>query len=149
MDPRDTLQLAETESKLWVEAQILPTPATDRQQPSLPSIPGRWCFLDGSLKDNEVFSGQGWYSTLEGFTGLMRARNIRASLSPFHSEVEALLWAMEDIKILQENFYSSEIIHVLRMQNLKADSLARCARKQTFFVMHMDAELPVWFKKYI
>ena len=34
-------------------------------------IPGRWCFTDGSCKENDIFSRQGWYSTREGFDGLM------------------------------------------------------------------------------
>ena len=112
----------------------------------------------------------------------MGARNTRASLSPLHSEMEALIWAMEsmwnlrqyhvtfatdciqlvkivsspedwpafanyldDIKILQESFTHSEIIHITPTLNTKADSMARSARKQTSFVVHMDAELPVWF----
>ena len=52
---------------------------------------------------------------------------------------------LEDIKILKMSFQSSEIIHIPRAQNSKADSLARNARKQSSFVVHMDAELPVWF----
>ena len=49
MDPRDTLKLAETESTLWAEAHILKDKNTGTQvQASLPSIPGRWCFTDGS-----------------------------------------------------------------------------------------------------
>ena len=143
---------------------------------------GRWCFTDGSWKDNDHFSGQGWYSTLPGFDGLLGARNVRACLSPLHSELEALIWAMEcmknlrqfqvtfatdcsqlvkmvsepeewpvfegyleDIKLIRRSFLNSEIIHVSRMANLKADSLARSARKQPSFVIHMDAELPLWF----
>ena len=38
---------------------------------TLPSIPGRWCFTDGSWKDNDLHLGQGWYITLEGFDGLL------------------------------------------------------------------------------
>uniref|UniRef100_A0A0D3BVH2 RNase H type-1 domain-containing protein n=1 Tax=Brassica oleracea var. oleracea TaxID=109376 RepID=A0A0D3BVH2_BRAOL len=49
----------------------------------------------------------------------------------------------EDIKLLKRNFLSSEIIHLLRTANLKADSLARSARKQPSFVVHMNAELPI------
>ncbi|KAL0729301.1 hypothetical protein Bca4012_025394 [Brassica carinata] len=52
---------------------------------------------------------------------------------------------LEDIKTLQGNFLSSEIIHVPRAKNLKADTLAQNARNQPSFVVHMDAELPVWF----
>ena len=53
---------------------------------------GRWCFIDGLWKDKDHYSGHGWYSILEGFDGLFGARNIRASLSPLHSETEALIW---------------------------------------------------------
>ena len=148
----------------------------------LPIITGCWCFINGSWKDKDPYSGKGWYSILEGFDGLMGARNIRSSLSPIHSEMEALIWEMEcmgnlhqfqvtfatdcsqlvkmvsepeewpafesyleDIKTLTISFLSSEIIHVSRTENLQADSLARSARKQSFFVVHMDAELSVWF----
>ena len=43
---------------------------------TLPSIPRRWCFTDGSWKENDTFSGHGWLNTLEGFDGLMGARNV-------------------------------------------------------------------------
>ena len=61
-----------------------------------------WCFTYGSWKENGIFSGQGWFSTLEGFDGLMGARNVRASLSPLHAEVEALLWEMECMRNLRQ-----------------------------------------------
>ena len=106
---------------------------------------------------------------MEGFDGLMGARNTRASQSPLHSEIEALIWIMkcmrnlrqfsvtfatdcsqlvkmvsepeewpafanylEDKIFLKRSFNSSEIIHIPRKQN-------------STFVVHMDAELPVWF----
>ena len=112
--------------------------------------------------------------------------NVRASLSPLHAEMEALLWAMEcmrnlrqfqvtfatdcsqlvnmvsepdewpafasylkDIKNLKECFTRSELIYIPRTQNSKADSLARSARKQPSFVVHMDADHPVWFTESI
>ena len=37
----------------------------------LPSIPWIWCFTDGSWKKDNIFSGQGWFSTLESFDGLL------------------------------------------------------------------------------
>ena len=46
-------------------------------------------------KENDIFYGQSWFSTLEAFDGLMGAKNVRASLSPLHAEMEALLWAMK------------------------------------------------------
>ena len=104
MDPMDTLKLAETELTLWVEAQILNEQRTISQivDTSLPSIPGRRCFTDGSWKEGDTFSGQGWFSTLEGFDGLLGARNVRASLSPLHAEMESLLWAMECMRNLRQ-----------------------------------------------
>ncbi|CAG7861115.1 unnamed protein product [Brassica rapa] len=52
---------------------------------------------------------------------------------------------LEDIKLLRRSFLNSDIIHVPRTENQRADSLARSARKQPSFVVHMDAELPIWF----
>ena len=56
---------------------------------------------------------------------------------------------LEDIKILKENFFSSEIIHVPRTQNIKTDSLARSVRIHPAFVVHMDAEPPAWFSEIV
>ena len=112
----------------------------------------------------------------------MGVRNVRATLTPLHAEMEALLWAMEcmrnlrqfqvtfatdcsqlvkmvsepeewpafasyleDIKNLKESFIRSEIIHVPRTQNTKADKLACSVRIQLSFVVHMDQHLPDWF----
>ena len=52
---------------------------------------------------------------------------------------------LEDIKLLKGSFLNSDIVHVPRTANFRTDSLARSARKQTSFVVHMDAELPIWF----
>ena len=80
---RDTLKLAETESLLWTEAQNSLTWGIDQTRLSVPAIVpyilSRWCFTDGLWKNQEIYSGQGWYSTLEGFDGLMGAKNIRVS----------------------------------------------------------------------
>jgi len=53
----------------------------------------------GSWKEGDTFSGQGWYNTLEGLLG---ARNVRASLSSLHAEMETLLWAMVCIRNLRQ-----------------------------------------------
>ena len=50
---------------------------------TLPSVTGRWCSIDGSWKENEPYSGQGWYSTMEGFDGLMGVRKVREISHPF------------------------------------------------------------------
>jgi len=103
VDPRDTLKLPELESTLWAEAHVTNNQRVANQvhERIVPTIPGKWCFIDCSWKDKEQFSGQGWYITLAGFDGLLGARNVRASLSLLHSEVEALIWAMECMRNLR------------------------------------------------
>ena len=173
INPRKMLKLAETKSTLWADAQILNKQniVPHVESTTLPSILGRWCFTYGSWKENDIFSGQGWLSTLERFDGLMGEKNVHASLSLLRAEMEALLWTMEcmrnlhqlvkmvlepeewpaftryleDIKILKESFLQSKIIYVPRMQNSKADSLAHNIRKQPSFVVQMDQDLPFWF----
>ena len=87
------LKFAENESTIWAEAQVVHIERVEQsfEVLSLPSIPGRLYFTDDSWKNKEFFSGQSWYSTLEGFDGLMGKRNDRASLSLLHLEVKALL----------------------------------------------------------
>ena len=60
IDPRDTLKIAELESKLWVEAQVLRNQrvAQDVQISSIQTNSGRWCFIDCSGKDKDMFSRQ-------------------------------------------------------------------------------------------
>ena len=97
VDPRDTLKLPELESTLWAEAHVTNNEMVANQvhERIVPTLPGKWCFIDCPWKDKEQFSEQGWYITLAGFDRLLGARNVRASLSLLHSEVEALIWAME------------------------------------------------------
>lgn len=47
----------------------------------------------------------------------------------------------KNIKILQESFSGSEIIHLPQTHNLKADNLVQNIKKQSIFVTHMNAEL--------
>ncbi|KAG7533010.1 Ribonuclease H domain [Arabidopsis thaliana x Arabidopsis arenosa] len=57
---------------------------------------GYRCFVDGSWKGSDKFSGIGWYCTSSsGEPPTMGAANLRRSQSPLHTEVEALLWAMK------------------------------------------------------
>ena len=71
MDLKDPLKLAETKSLLWAEAQNSQNQGMDHTRLPVPAailtIPGRWCFTDGSWKNQDIYSGQGWYSTLEGY----------------------------------------------------------------------------------
>ena len=106
INPRKMLKLAETKSTLWADAQIL-NKQKNKIVPhvevtTLPSILGRWCFTYGSWKENDIFSGQGWLSTLERFDGLMGEKNVHASLSLLHAEMEALLWAMDCMRNLRQ-----------------------------------------------
>ena len=50
MDPRDILNLVETESKLWAEAQVKNIQQAPQQVEvrHRPMRVGHWCFIDGS-----------------------------------------------------------------------------------------------------
>lgn len=51
--------------------------------------------IDGSWTHDTLYSGYGWtWKTSGGTTQLSEARNQRRRISPLHSELEALLWAM-------------------------------------------------------
>ena len=72
------------------------------------------------IKNQEIYSGQGWYSTLEGFDGLMGVRNTRASQSPLHSEIDALIWAIECMRNLRQFIvtfatYCQHMQHLVKM----------------------------------
>lgn len=63
-DPHDTLRLVETESTLWKEAQLkvaqndIQTSLTQGQEvepQNTATGTGRWCFTDGSRKDDDSF----------------------------------------------------------------------------------------------
>jgi len=56
------------------------------------------CYVDGSWKNSDKFSGLGWYcQSANGEPPTMGAANTRRSLSPLHTEVEAFLWVMRCI----------------------------------------------------
>ena len=69
------------------------------------------------MEKSEFVSVQGWYSTLPGFKGLMGARNTKASLSPLHSEVEALIWTIESMINLRQYYvtFAADCIQLVKM----------------------------------
>lgn len=95
-----------TNATLWSEAHVLAlnsvTHSSRLEEADLPQRLGCWCFTDGSWKDKEIYSEQGWYSTLEGCEELMGARNTRLSLSPLHAEIEAFIRVMESKRKLKQ-----------------------------------------------
>ncbi|KAG7567099.1 Ribonuclease H-like superfamily [Arabidopsis thaliana x Arabidopsis arenosa] len=107
VDPLEVLRLAEKEAQLWQSAQIELHHEThgtvelvNRSRvgnTALESIySGYRCFVDGSWKESDKFSGTGWFCTSSnGEPPTMGAANLRRSLSPLHTEFEALLWAMK------------------------------------------------------
>ena len=86
IDPRDTLKITKLESTLWAKAHVVKDQTREHQAQNRPTVltSRRWCFIDSSWKDKDLFSRQGWYRTLQGFDGLLGARNVRACLSPLH-----------------------------------------------------------------
>ncbi|AAD14492.1 Hypothetical protein [Arabidopsis thaliana] len=106
-DPLEILHLAEKESDLWKSAQLElhnenfgSFNLEDRNRVRHFSLDNNYsgyrCFVDGSWKDTDKFSGLGWYCTSStGETSTLGAANLRRSLSPLHAELEAFLWAMK------------------------------------------------------
>ncbi|XP_056860265.1 uncharacterized protein LOC130508669 [Raphanus sativus] len=101
----EILRIADLEETLWTEAQLLiPSPHGNVQSPTDWQTLGanRVCFVDGSWKEQDVFTGQGWYCRkIDSEDKMMGAMNLRRSLSPLHAACEALIWAMECMKTLQ------------------------------------------------
>ncbi|KAG7583517.1 Ribonuclease H-like superfamily [Arabidopsis suecica] len=108
-DPAEVLRLAEKEAQLWQSAQIelhnenhgsvnLVNQDRVRAISLETEYSGYRCFVDGSWKESDKFSGTGWFCTSSnGEPPTMGVANLRRSLSPLHAEVEALLWAMKCI----------------------------------------------------
>ncbi|KAG7585995.1 Reverse transcriptase zinc-binding domain [Arabidopsis thaliana x Arabidopsis arenosa] len=104
--PIDILRLAENEEQAWQLAQVeisddnLETVATITQSHCRVehighNRSGYQCFLDGSWKENDCFSGLGWFCSYPNEEMHdMGAANTRRSLTSLHTEVEALIWAM-------------------------------------------------------
>lgn len=62
--------------------------------PTVPFI----CFLDGSWKEDDPTNGIGWILQLQdGETDLLRLRGMRRDLSPLHTELHSLIWAMKSL----------------------------------------------------
>ncbi|XP_010513755.1 PREDICTED: uncharacterized protein LOC104789808 [Camelina sativa] len=106
--PDEVVRLAEGEASSWLQAQMddgdlegppagSPLSRTPRGNTVLLSSVylGYRCFVDGSWKESDVFSGAGWCCTsVQRESPLLGATNYRRSLSPLHAEVEAFMWAM-------------------------------------------------------
>ena len=156
----------------WIQvgAVVPTTPGrwcfTDRSWKSLEHFAGQWWYstlkgFDGLLGARNTRAIQSpLHSEIETLIWAMKCmRNLRQFTVTFAIDYSQLVkmvskpeeWPvfasyLEDIKNLKRSFTSSELIHIPRTHNSRADILACSARKQPSFVIHMDAELPVWFK---
>lgn len=94
-DPRETLQVADAEAKLWISAQH--DFHLEERHISIPDgaqipLEGPWCFVNGSWKTEDSSPGLGWYySHIAAEEIQMVAMNLRHNLSPLHTELEALI----------------------------------------------------------
>ncbi|XP_056847407.1 uncharacterized protein LOC130498081 [Raphanus sativus] len=103
-DPQEILRKAEVEAVIWADAQLM-VPATNQtshmvsEDRSLEE--SRVCYIDGAWREQDKFSGQGWFCRMNGSAEkMMGAMSLRRSLSALHAECEALIWAMKCMKIL-------------------------------------------------
>ena len=94
-NPLETVRHAESECHPWFEANQRSEEEVEAQNPERPPISER-CMIDGSWTHDAFFSGYGWtWINFRGVMQLLRARNQCRRISPLHSELEALSWAME------------------------------------------------------
>ena len=95
MDPLETVRHAESECHTWFEANQRSEEEVEAQNPERPPMSER-LMIDGSLTHDAFISGYGWtWINSRGVMQLLGARIQRRRISPLHSELEALTWAME------------------------------------------------------
>ncbi|CAA7031305.1 unnamed protein product [Microthlaspi erraticum] len=93
-DPLGTVRHAEAECRAWHQAN------TKAPQPSTAGTQARRlrdvCIVDGSWHQDQTLSGYGWiWLDSEGNQRLLGLHNQPRRISPLHTELEALLWAMQ------------------------------------------------------
>jgi len=117
--PPQFLRTAEIEGTLWAEAQTKEDINRGSSFGGSPILQGvNRCYIDGAWKEQDPFTGQGWFYRDERSTDtMMGAMSIRRSLSPLHAECEALIWAMECMKTLHisEVVFATDCSQLVKM----------------------------------
>ncbi|XP_056846552.1 uncharacterized protein LOC130497630 [Raphanus sativus] len=104
-NPHEVLRRAEVEGTLSADAQLLLQKNQGQFQTEINwqyMEDTRICFVDGGWREQDIYTGQGWYCRkMDSEDVMMGTMNLRRSLSPLHAECEALIWAMKCMKNLQ------------------------------------------------
>lgn len=79
---------------MWEEAQVINSDRVEIQEERNQYLPVIRCRVDGSWKSSYPTFGLGWFCKQGENIVLLGARDLRKSLSPLHSNIEALLWAI-------------------------------------------------------
>ena len=100
ISPLDTLQLASVEAECWRKSNLpedeeeeenLSAPPVSSTPPMNPQRPTSQ--MDASWIDNGTVSGLGWFYKDQMGVEKFGLQGCRKSLSPFHAEMEGLIWA--------------------------------------------------------
>lgn len=87
-DQNIIIRNAVIEASVWEKAQI-EDPQTVRyeggQLGEHPDYPGLKCYVDGSWKGSDNYSGLGWYVFQDEGPSIIGAKNMQQSLSPLHA----------------------------------------------------------------
>ncbi|CAA7057785.1 unnamed protein product [Microthlaspi erraticum] len=96
-DPNEIIVKATAEATAWATAQEKSeTRYPSSSSPEETTIVEDVCQVDGAWKDTEHRAGLRWYfCNLEFGDKIMGTCNLRRGISPFQTELEALLWAMQ------------------------------------------------------
>ncbi|XP_023634309.1 uncharacterized protein LOC111829456 [Capsella rubella] len=96
--PQDTVDKAVLEAELWHQAnnQVVST-SVGEIRGDLRPLPcdSLVCFIDGSWMEADARSGHGWIASTGEHDILLGLKCSPRSLSPLHSELDTLLWAMK------------------------------------------------------
>lgn len=106
VDPNHVQRHAETEALVWEQTQSeepLSSLNDGGQRMGPPDYTGLKCYTNGSRKKSDTYSGLGWYAFQgEDAVIMMGVQNVRRSISPLLSEIEALIWAMHCLRYPQK-----------------------------------------------
>ncbi|XP_018453644.2 uncharacterized protein LOC108824751 [Raphanus sativus] len=111
----------------------------------------RVCLIDGAWSTDDKFTGQGWFCRKNGVTEkMMGAMSLRRSLSALHAECEALIWAMECMKVLNfsDVVFATDCSQLVKMVSSPgewpafATHLEEFQRSKTFFPTFTIRHIP-------
>lgn len=121
-DTQEILRIAESKVTTWKMAQV-EDHILEQPQIVLSLIVSGYtwfhCFIDSFRKETDLFPGMGWHCFQDDVErSIMRARNLRISIFPLHSELEALILIAEQKSMV---IFATECSELVKMVSTPTD----------------------------